>query len=127
MKENRVRFCRAGHMPVFAANNGSVSKYRTTGLGIGLEKGLIFEQTLIEEEVKLKKNQIFAFFSDGITEAMNEQLDLFGEDKLSEILINKSSRCSKDLLDEIWKNIQTYRGKAEVNDDMTMVLVKVVS
>ncbi len=127
MKEYRVRFCRAGHMPVFAANNGSVNKYRTTGLGIGLERGHIFEKTLIEEEVALKKNQIFAFFSDGITEAMNEQLDLFGEDKLSEILMNKSDHRSKDLLDEIWNNIQTYRGKAEVNDDMTMVLVKVVS
>ena len=127
MKENRVRFCRAGHMPVFAANNGSVSKYRTTGLGIGLERGLIFEKTLIEEQVVLKKNQIFAFFSDGVTEAMNEQLDLFGEDKLSEILLNKSDQRSKDLLEEIWRNIQNYRGNAEVNDDMTMVLVKVVS
>lgn len=127
MKENKVRFCRAGHMPVFAADNGSVSKYRTMGLGVGLERGIIFEKTLCEEEVQLKKNQIFAFFSDGVTEAMNEQLDLFGEDKLSEILLNKSNHPSKDLLDEIWRNIQNYRGKAEVNDDMTMVLVKVVS
>ena len=95
------------------------------GLGIGLECGIIFGKTLIEEELDLIKNQIFAFFSDGVTEAMNEQMDLFGEDKLTELLINRSSHRSSDILNDIWKNIQIYRGSAEVNDDMTMVVVKV--
>jgi sigma-B regulation protein RsbU (phosphoserine phosphatase) len=125
MKENKVKFCRAGHMPVFTAQNGSINKYRTLGLGIGLERGIIFEKTLNEEEVTLHKNQIFAFFSDGITEAMNEKNDLFGEDKLSELLINKSFHKSRDILNDIWKNIKSYRGTAEVNDDMTMVVVKI--
>ncbi len=125
MKENKVKFCRAGHMPVFTAQNGSINKYRTLGLGIGLERGIIFEKTLNEEEVALHKNQIFAFFSDGITEAMNEKNDLFGEEKLSELLINKSSHKSRDILNDIWKNIKSYRGTAEVNDDMTMVVVKI--
>jgi serine phosphatase RsbU (regulator of sigma subunit) len=127
MKENKVKFCRAGHMPVFAATNGAISKYRTIGLGIGLERGIIFEKTLCEEEVVLNKNQIFAFFSDGVTEAMNEQMDLFGEDKLTELLLNKSSNNSSEILKEIWSTIQNYRGTAEVNDDMTMVVVKILS
>lgn len=125
MKKNKVKFCRAGHMPVFAAQNGTISKYRTIGLGIGLERGIIFEKTLCEEEVVLNKDQIFAFFSDGVTEAMNEQMDLFGEDKLTELLLNKSSHNSSEILKEIWKNIKNYRGTAEVNDDMTMVVVKI--
>ncbi len=126
MKENKVKFCRAGHMPVFAAKNGTINKYRTMGLGIGLERGIIFEKTLYEEELVLNKGQIFAFFSDGITEAMNEQMDLFGEDKLTELLINRTSHQSSEILNDIWKNIRAYRGSAEVNDDMTMVLVKVL-
>ncbi len=125
MEKNKVNFCRAGHMPVFAAKNGTINKYRTVGLGIGLEKGIIFEKTLCEEEVQLKPDQIFAFFSDGITEAMNEHMDLFGEDKLSELLVNKSSHKSSDILQEIWKSINSHRGSAEVNDDMTMLLVKI--
>jgi serine phosphatase RsbU (regulator of sigma subunit) len=126
MKENKVKFCRAGHMPVLAAQNGTLSKYRTVGLGIGLEKGIIFEKTLCEETVMLNKNQIFAFFSDGVTEAMNEKNDLFGEDKLTEMLLHKSAFSSNDILKNIWQGIKTYRGSAEVNDDMTMVVVKVV-
>ena len=125
MKRNVVKFCRAGHMPVFEAQNGTMRKYKTMGLGIGLEKGIIFEKTLCEEEVVLTKNQIFAFFSDGVTEAMNEKYDLFGEDKLTELLLHKSALNSLEILNEIWQGIKTYRGNAEVNDDMTLVVVKV--
>jgi serine phosphatase RsbU (regulator of sigma subunit) len=124
--ENKiVKFCRAGHMPVITATNGTVHYYRTQGIGVGLEKGPIFDRTLVEEEVKLKPGQIYAFFSDGITEAMNEYYDLFGEDKLSEILKGKTNKTSTEIMSEIWGSLNTFRGSAEQNDDMTMVIVKV--
>lgn len=125
LKQNKVNFCRAGHMPVLTVQDSKISQYKTLGLGIGLERGVIFEKTLREEELELKKDQVFAFFSDGVTEAMNEQNDLFSEETLSVLLLNKSTLCSKEILKEVWQNIKTFRGKAEVNDDMTMVLVKV--
>ena len=83
---NKLKFCRAGHMPLITANNGSIISYKTQGIGVGLESGIIFESSLVEEEVSFTPGQIFAFFSDGITEAMNETNDLFGEEKLSELL-----------------------------------------
>ena len=123
---NIVKFCRAGHMPLITANNGTIRSYKTQGIGVGLESGVIFESSLVEEEVSFTPGQIFAFFSDGITEAMNESNDLFGEEKLSELLKNKSAKNSNELMDEIWESITQFRGHAEQSDDMTMVLVKVV-
>ncbi|MCL5028389.1 MAG: SpoIIE family protein phosphatase [Bacteroidetes bacterium] len=120
-----VTFCRAGHMPLLIATNGSIHSYRTQGIGVGLEKGIIFEKTLIEEEVPLNSGQIYAFFSDGITEAMNNNLDLFGEEKLSDILKNKTQKTSNEIMSEIWRSLNNFRGDAEQNDDMTMVIVKV--
>jgi phosphoserine phosphatase RsbU/P len=125
MKENSVSFCRAGHMPILATTNGKIDSYKTQGLGVGLEKGIVFEKTLMEEKIYLKPGQLFAFFSDGITEAMDEKKELFGEENLAEILKNKTEKRSSELMDEIWQSIKTFRGKAEQNDDMTMVLVKV--
>ncbi len=122
---NKVTFCRAGHMPVLTAEDGTVRSYRTQGIGVGLEKGTIFDKTLIEEEVKLKPGQIYAFFSDGITEAMNETMELFGENNLSEILKKNKSKASTQIMDEIWSSLKSFRGNAEQNDDMTMVIVKV--
>ncbi len=120
-----VKFCRAGHMPLLTANNGTVESIRTEGIGLGLEKGEVFERTLQEVELKTKSNQIFAFFSDGITEAMNEKDEMFGEDKLTEILKGKSNNRSTEVMDKVWSEVKLFRGSTPVNDDMTMVIVKV--
>lgn len=120
-----VKFCRAGHLPLFKAVNGSVESLRTRGLGLGLEKGIIFEQTLIEEEMQLHPGEMYAFFSDGITEAMDKNNELFGEENLKQLLLKKSTQSSSLIMNDIWQSIQTFRGTTEVNDDMTMVIVKV--
>ncbi|HVO74528.1 MAG TPA: SpoIIE family protein phosphatase [Ignavibacteriaceae bacterium] len=125
MENRTVKFCRAGHMPVLFATNGTVQSYRTQGIGIGLEKGLIFEKTLVEEEIQIKSGNLFAFFSDGITEAMNESEEMFGEDKLYGMLKNTGGKRSGDIMNDIWNSVKVFRGRAEQNDDMTMVLVKV--
>jgi serine phosphatase RsbU (regulator of sigma subunit)/MFS family permease len=125
LEKRTLTFCRAGHMPVLQATNGTVQSFRTQGLGVGLERGIVFEKSLIEEEVKLSPGQIYAFFTDGITEAMNERNELFGDENLNSILKNKTKVRSADIVNEIWSSIQTFRGEAEVNDDMTMVVVKV--
>ena len=120
-----VKLCRAGHMPLLIAANGTVESVKTKGIGLGLEKGQIFDKTLVEEEIKIKSGQIFAFFSDGITEAMNENLDLFSESNLIDILKNKSNSYSSEIMEQVWKEIEIFKGPAEPNDDMTMVIVKV--
>jgi sigma-B regulation protein RsbU (phosphoserine phosphatase) len=125
LENQTIKFCRAGHMPVIQATNGTVQAYRTQGLGVGLEAGIVFEKSLIEEEIKLSPGQIYAFFTDGVTEAMNEQNELFGDDNLNAILKNKTDARSTDIVNEIWASVKNFRGEAEVNDDMTMVVVKV--
>jgi sigma-B regulation protein RsbU (phosphoserine phosphatase) len=125
LEKQTLKFCRAGHMPILLASNGTVQSYRTQGLGVGIERGIVFEKSLIEEEVKLLPGQIYAFFTDGVTEAMNEKDELFGDDKLNSILKNKSKARSAEIVNEIWASVQSFRGEAEVNDDMTLVVVKV--
>jgi serine phosphatase RsbU (regulator of sigma subunit) len=125
MEKNSVKVCRAGHAPLLAALNGTVEIYRTQGIGVGLEKGIIFEKTLVEEEISLAPGKIFAFYSDGITEAIDEKEEFFGEENLIELLKNKISFRSTALVDTIWDSLKQFRGRAEQNDDMTVVLVKV--
>lgn len=120
-----VKFCRAGHMPLLTTNNGTVASYRTQGIGVGLEKGEVFESSLLEEEIKLQSKQIYAFFTDGVTEAMNENNELFGEENLITILKDKAGYRSSEIVNNIWDSVNTFRGEAEPNDDMTMVIVKV--
>ncbi|MFZ2324951.1 MAG: SpoIIE family protein phosphatase [Ignavibacteriaceae bacterium] len=123
-EKRTVKLCRAGHMPLLIATNGTVESVKTKGIGLGLEKGQIFDKTLVEEEIKIKSGQIFAFFSDGITEAMNENLDLFSESNLIDILKDKPGYHSSEIMKQVWKEIEIFKGPAEPNDDMTIVIVK---
>jgi sigma-B regulation protein RsbU (phosphoserine phosphatase) len=125
VEKKSVKFCRAGHMPIITACNGTVNTYKTRGIGIGLERGLVFESTLNEEELRLEPGQVFAFFSDGITEAMDEKNDLFGEEKLTQLLKNRNDKNSSQIMDDVWKSVDKFRGNASPSDDMTMVIVKV--
>ncbi|MCU0407085.1 MAG: PP2C family protein-serine/threonine phosphatase, partial [Ignavibacteriaceae bacterium] len=122
LEKQKLTFCRAGHMPVLLATNGTVQSYRTQGLGVGIERGIVFEKSLVEEEVKLSPGQIYAFFTDGVTEAMNEKNELFGDENLNAILKNKSKASSSEVLNEIWASVQTFRGDAEVNAAMPKLM-----
>lgn len=127
LEKHTVKLCRAGHMPLLAAYNGVVETIKTQGIGLGLEKGDIFDKALVEEELALKHGQIFAFFSDGITEAMNESDELFGEEKLTELLKGKTKYRSSEIMDNVWNAVKSFKASAQPNDDMTMVIVKVQS
>lgn len=125
MEKKSVTFCRAGHVPLFVSENGSVKIYKTTGLGVGLEKGIIFENTLVEEEIKLNSGQVYTFFSDGITEGMNEKEELFGEERLAEVLRKNSDGSSANIMSSAWNELKSYCGKANQYDDQTLVFVKI--
>jgi serine phosphatase RsbU (regulator of sigma subunit) len=125
METNSVKVCRAGHAPILAALNGTVEIYRTQGIGVGLERGIIFDKTLVEEEIPLLPGKIFAFYSDGITEAIDEKDEFYSEEKLVELLKNKTSYRATELVDTIWESLKQFRCHAEQNDDMTVVLVRV--
>lgn len=125
METRTVKLCRAGHLPLLTTQNGTVESIKSDGIGLGLEKGDMFEKTLKEVEIKIKPQQVFAFFSDGITEAMNEKEELFTEEKLIQILRGKSTKHSSEIMNDVLQEIISFRGTAEQNDDMTMVIVKV--
>lgn len=125
VEKQTVKFCRAGHMPLIVAFNDSVESIKTQGLGLGLEKGDIFSRTLVEVEKEYKPGQIFAFFSDGITEAMNNKNELFGEDRLTELLKSKTQYHSSEIMNLVWSEIKKFKSGAMPNDDLTMVIVKV--
>ncbi len=64
------------------------------------------------------------FFTDGITEAMHRDADLFGEARLSQIVEEYGHLPSDDLQARIVNDIHAFVGCTEQHDDMTTILVK---
>ncbi len=124
MNKKQISYCRAGHLPMVHISDGKVRNYRTEGIGLGLEKGPIFNKTLKEEKIKIEDGDLFAFVSDGVTEALNKNGELFGEERLTEQLLLNSHLPSNRIIERILKSIDNFRNGCEVNDDITLVVVK---
>lgn len=123
IKEKKVRFVRAGHSPLLLMNSKS-EFLQPKGLGLGLEDGEFFGSSLEESIIGFNDGQIFAFYSDGFSEAMNKEKQLYGDEELARILKNSKEKRAEEILEDAFNSVAQFRNGAEQNDDMTLVLVK---
>ena len=84
-----------------------------------------FSELLEEERVDLYTGDVIVLYTDGITEAMNPDSDLFGDDRLSRIVEEHGHLESGELRERILREIESFVGAADQHDDMTMILMKV--
>ena len=94
-------------------------------MGLGLDAGDRFEQVLEEAEEPLHSGDVFVFFTDGLSEAMNERAELFGERRLRDLIERSEALGSDQLKEAILAEIRAFVGEAAPHDDMTLVVLKV--
>ena len=124
MEKREVRICRAGHHKVLLRTNETVESLPAKGIGLGLERGPLFESELEERCQPVLPNQFYVFYSDGLTETMNSQNDEFGEERIAQIISHAHNTSAADLQQMIIAAITQFQGAAEQHDDMTLVVVK---
>lgn len=128
-----MTYCRAGHTSLIylpsTASSAQVAQVLTpSGMVLGLridgaaEK---FAELLEEDRIDLASGDVIVLYTDGITEAMNTESDLFGEPRLSQIVEEHGHLESGELRERILREIESFVGGADQHDDMTMILLKV--
>jgi sigma-B regulation protein RsbU (phosphoserine phosphatase) len=128
LEQATMTFARAGHTPLLLFTDGGAESLVPNGLVVGLripgaqEK---FTELLEECRVDLRKGDVIALYTDGITEAMNARSDLFGDARLSRLIGEHGHLDAADLRERILREIEAFVGQADQHDDMTMILIKV--
>jgi serine phosphatase RsbU (regulator of sigma subunit) len=128
-----MTFCRAGHTPLIflpgpSAAVPAVQVLVPNGMVLGLRiEGAAekFSELLEEERVALTAGDVIVLYTDGISEAMNPDSDLFGDTRLSRIVEEHGHLDSGELRERIMREIEAFVGVADQHDDMTMILLKV--
>jgi phosphoserine phosphatase RsbU/P len=125
-KKQLLRFARGGHCPVlhYKAESQEISFLQPSGIAVGLDKGNIFKETLKEEKVKLTHNDILAFYTDGLSEAMDKNNIEFGDERLGEIIKNNAHLDVESLKEKVIDEILAFLDGQNLHDDLTLVLVK---
>lgn len=79
------------------------------------------------ESVLLKKNDTLVLYTDGVSEATNQNGDFFGENRITDYLIEYRNRSAKDITLHILENVQTFNSQGIRSDDITIVTIKRVA
>jgi len=114
-RAGRVQTARAGHPhPLWVIKHGFRELPKLNGIPLGVELGTEYEKT----EFVLSPGESILFITDGVTEAENEENELFGNDRLTDYLAGaKGPPWTEGLLERI----DAWRGNAAANDDLTIV------
>src|SRR5688572_20011356 len=116
-----MTFCRAGHTPLIflpgpSSTLPSVQVLIPNGMVLGLRiEGAAdkFSELLEEERVDLSPGDVIVLYTDGITEAMNAESDLFGDTRLSRIVEEHGHLDSGELRERIMREIEAFVGVAD--------------
>jgi serine phosphatase RsbU (regulator of sigma subunit) len=120
----KLLFSRVGHTPLHMLRNGSVIRLVPSGIGLGLDYSDKFNDSIKEMEIEFINDDILVFYTDGVTEAQNENNEDFGYDRLDRILVENSGKKIEDISNEIMKDITVFSKNNAQHDDITMVIFK---
>ncbi len=124
----RFTFCRAGHCPILMVADGEDSPeiLEPAGLGLGLDRGPIFEKSLHEAEVILASGTIMLLYTDGATEARNINGEEFGEERLAEAFAAVKRLRPAQIKDHLIQSISAFVSQEKAHDDLTFVICKIL-
>ncbi|MGE0129852.1 MAG: PP2C family protein-serine/threonine phosphatase [Blastocatellales bacterium] len=123
-----LSYARAGHNPtvIHRSSESKTWMLKSPGMGLGLNSGKIFDQSLKVETVQLKQGDILFFYSDGITEAMNAKRDEYGEERLMMMAERTNGLNAEQSRDAVMADVAEFLGQVQPQDDQTLVVLQIL-
>ena len=128
-----LTYARAGHCPLIYvpgpyAPSRAAQILAPDGLVLGLQiddGGQRFTRLLEEVTIPLGTGDVFLFYTDGLTEAMDQDGNCFGDTRLAAVVLEHADAPFGELRDTILREIAAFAGPTAQQDDMTMLLLRV--
>jgi sigma-B regulation protein RsbU (phosphoserine phosphatase) len=106
--------------PIYC-HRGKTEIIEATGLPLGLFDDADYDELTFQAE----PGDLFVFFSDGILDARNRKGDLFGRQRVDEIVTRCATETARNLVDTLFTAVTEYAAGMETFDDQTVVVIKV--
>jgi sigma-B regulation protein RsbU (phosphoserine phosphatase) len=124
LKERCFRWVHAGHESALSYDPATDTCDILGGEGLPL--GVMQDWVFQEANIPIQPGQIILIGTDGIKEACNPENEHFGNERLQMVIKENYHKSAKDILDEVYRALESFRRSAERKDDETMVVVKVL-
>ncbi len=121
IRESTLTYTNAGHNPpILFHQDGSYQFLKTGGIILGMMPHMAYE----EEAVQFHPNDVLVLYTDGITEAQNQDEEEFGEERLIQKIYENLSRTAEDISEGILEAVTAFSNAGDQTDDITLLVVK---
>lgn len=123
----RLTYCNAGHNPPLLLRggvdgHGTIEWLGSTGSAIGLTEAFKYSDKTIE----LEPGDVLLLYTDGVTETTSPLGELFGRQRMTDLVLQGSSLTAHDMIHTIRGGLESFAEGATQEDDVTIVVVRVV-
>ena len=115
-----LTYTNAGHLAPMLLRGGDIQMLGSTGTVVGAFPIARY----LEKTVALEHGDLLVAYTDGVTEPENVYGEMFGEDRLKDLLIKYSGADSSELIARTMESVVQWTGSSELQDDMTMVVAR---
>ncbi len=122
--ENRVNWVRAGHDPAILYDPDTDS-FSSLDDGKGMPLGISKDAVYTASSCDIKPGQIIFLGTDGIWEARNAEGELFGKERLQQVIHTNSRESARTIVLSVLDAVEEFRGTGAQEDDITAVVIKV--
>lgn len=129
LEEHKFYFARAGHTtPLYYNAKTQQTRYmHEGGLAIGLVKGEVFNQNNTLSVIEYAPNDIFVFYSDGLTEAQNPEGECYGLERLEKTVLQHVNKDVYAIEYAILQDVYKFKQNTTLSDDFTLQVIKIQS
>ena len=121
VRSGQVEYSNAGHNLPYVVSNGVVTALpKTGGIALGVTESIDFHAG----RLVLKPGDCLILYTDGVTEAMNKDDELFSEHRLETTLQGVSGQSSRGVIEKIVKDVQNFASHAPQSDDITLLVLE---
>jgi sigma-B regulation protein RsbU (phosphoserine phosphatase) len=119
--KHEISYCNAGHDNPIRIRKGEVTDRLKAG---GVVLGFVPEFSFAEEKISMESGDVLVLYSDGITEAMNNKEEEFGESRLIQTISQNREKPSLEIIENILSTVRQHIGAVPQMDDMTLLVIK---
>jgi sigma-B regulation protein RsbU (phosphoserine phosphatase) len=122
--QNTLSWVRAGHDAALCYDSASdhFEELRGNGIALGIDKNFKYEENFID---RLSPGQILMLGTDGLREAQNEKGEMFGNQRLKNLIRQHSRLTAEEILASILHSVKKFQRSMKQEDDITLVIVKI--
>ncbi len=115
-----LTYTNAGHLAPMLLHGSDLEMLDSTGTVVGAFPVAVYE----EKTVTLEQGDVLLAYTDGIVEPENVYGEMFGEDRLKDLLVKYARADSAELIARTMEAVVQWTGEGELQDDMTMVVAR---